>query len=246
MKEKIKKERIDRLLITLGLVSEPHLAEALLMAGRIKVDGEVVTKAGQLVKINSEIILKEGQKYVSRGGLKLEGALKDLDINVDGFSTLDAGSSTGGFTDCLLKSGALSVFAVDVGRGLIDLRLREDSRVTLLENKNIRYLTTADINEKFELITVDLSFISLKKVLATLKNFLKINGRMLTLVKPQFEVERAQVGKGGIVRDKALHRLVLEELKVFAKGLGFDILGEAKSQLTGTKGNVEFWLYLGT
>lgn len=244
-KEKKQKVRIDRLLTDRGLVESRHKAQALIMAGKVLVEGVVVDKAGTAVPSESAITIKEGLPYVSRGGLKLEGALDSFNIKVDGLKVLDCGSSTGGFTDCLLKKGAKGVVAVDVGRGLIDQRLRRDERVQLIEGRNVRYLEPREVGEVLDMAVVDLSFISLTKVLAVVKGFLKDGGTILALVKPQFEVGKGEVGKGGVVKDPEKHRRVIESIKTFSKGLGLRTLGECESPIKGAKGNKEFWLYLG-
>ena len=243
--QKAKKERIDNLLVQRALAPSREKARALIMAAQVLVDGRVVSKAGPAVHPESEIIVKQGLRYVSRGGLKLEGALDTLNIDVTGLTILDVGASTGGFTDCALQSGAKKVFALDVGRGLIDSKLRNDERVTLIERKNVRYLKETELSEKVDLALVDVSFISLKKVLPAIKGVVKEGGSILALVKPQFEVGKGQVGKGGIVKDAALHREVVEDIKGFSESEGLKVLGECDSPVKGAKGNQEFWLWLG-
>ena len=242
--QKAKKERIDNLLVKRALAPSREKARALIMAAQVLVDGTVVDKAGTAVNSESEIIVKQGLRYVSRGGLKLEGALKELDIDVAGLTILDAGASTGGFTDCALQNGAEKVFALDVGRGLIDSKLRADKRVTLIEGRNVRYLKETELPEKVELALIDVSFISLKKVLAAIRGVVKEGGSILALVKPQFEVGKGQLGKGGIVKDPAKQRGVVEELKGFSEASGLTVLGECESPIKGAKGNREFWLWL--
>ena len=243
--QKAKKERIDNLLVLRALAPSREKARALIMAAQVLVDGQVVSKAGTAVNPESEIIVKQSLRYVSRGGLKLEGALETLNIDVTGLTILDVGASTGGFTDCALQSGAKKVFALDVGRGLIDSKLRNDERVTLIERKNVRYLKETELPEKVDLALIDVAFISLKKVLPAIKGVVKEGGSILALVKPQFEVGKGQVGKGGIVKDAALHREVVEDIKGFSEAEGLKVLGECDSPVKGAKGNQEFWLWLG-
>ena len=243
---KAKKTRIDSLLTTRGLVESRARAQALIMAGRVLVEGAVVDKAGRLVNSESRITLKEGLKYVSRGGIKLAGFLDEFAVEVGGLVVLDVGASTGGFTDCLLKRGAARVIAVDVGKGILDYTLRNDPRVRVLEGRNIRYMEPSDLGEVVDLAVIDVSFISLEKVLAKVKALVKTDGRILALVKPQFEVGKGEVGKGGIVRDPAKHRAVVERIKGFAATLGLSPVAEGESPITGAKGNKEFWVYLGT
>ncbi len=238
------KKRIDILLTERGLATSRSKAQALLMAGVVLVDGETVDKPGKMVDEGAEVLVKEKLPYVSRGGLKLEGALTEFDIDVTGLVALDVGSSTGGFTDCLLKRGAQRVHAVDVGKGLIDWKLRSDSRVHLMEGRNIRKLGEDELGEKVDIAVIDVSFISLKKVLPVVARFLGPCGIILALVKPQFEAGKGEVGKGGIVRDAEKQRRVVEELKGFAMGMGLEVMGECPSPIKGAKGNREFWLYL--
>jgi 23S rRNA (cytidine1920-2'-O)/16S rRNA (cytidine1409-2'-O)-methyltransferase len=242
---KVKKTRIDSLLTTRGLVESRARAQALIMAGRVLVEGAVVDKAGRLVNSESRITLKEGLKYVSRGGIKLAGFLDEFGIDCEGLVVLDVGASTGGFTDCLLKRGAASVIAVDVGKGILDYTLRNDPRVRVLEGRNIRYMEPSDLGGVVvDLAVIDVSFISLEKVLGKVKELLKTDGRIMALVKPQFEVGKGEVGKGGIVRDPAKHRAVVERIKGFAATLGLHPVAEGESPITGAKGNKEFWVYL--
>lgn len=182
--------------------------------------------------------------YVSRGGYKLEGALKSFGIVVRGKIALDIGSSTGGFTDCLLKNGAISVYAVDVGWGLLAWGLRKDSRVHVIERKNARYLKFEDIGEKVDIITIDVSFISLKKIIPVLPPLLKENGEVIPLIKPQFEVKRNEVGPKGVVREPYLHNRVIDEISQNARENGFEVRGVEESPLKGPQGNKEFFIYL--
>ncbi len=239
-----KKLRLDVLLVKKGLADSREKAQALIMAGSVTAGGSSAVKPGSLVDPEAAIGIKEGLKYVGRGGIKLDGALDGLGIDIDGLTAMDVGSSTGGFVDCLLKRGAKKVFAVDVGKGLLDARLRADPRVVVLEQRNIRYLDDAELGEKIDIATIDVSFISLTKVLPRVKGFLKQGGKILALIKPQFEVGKGRVGKGGIVRVAALHDEVVLGIKAFAEGNGLNALSTIPSPITGAKGNKEFWIYL--
>ena len=242
--EKKRKVRIDSLLTEKGYAESCRKAQALIMAGKVLAGGNLVDKPGKEVDPESVITVRGSLPYVGRGGLKLAGPLDELRIRVEGLVAMDVGSSTGGFTDCLLKRGAQKVYAVDVGKGLLDISLRNDPRVCVLEGRNIRYLHTAEVGEKVDLVTIDVSFISLEKVLPKIREFLKEDGMALALVKPQFEVEKGLVGKGGIVRDPAKHREVLDRMTRFAASIGFKPVAELVSPITGAKGNKEFWLFL--
>lgn len=240
-----KKERLDVLLVERGLVQSMEKAQALIMEGRVSVDGSVETKAGRSVAIESTVTIKEGPKFVGRGGLKLSGVLDDTGLSVEGLTVLDIGSSTGGFTDCLLKRGAAKVYAIDVGRGLLDYSLRNDRRVVLLEGRNFRHMTPEEVGEKADLAVIDVSFISLDKILPNLaKGFLREGATVLALIKPQFEVGKGEVGKGGIVKDPGKHRRVIEKIVELSKELGFRPLEVRESKLPGAKGNKEFWCVL--
>ncbi len=216
-------------------------AKALIMTGNVFVNGEIIDKPGKLVDINSKINLKESLKYVSRGGLKLETALRYFSLNVNNFICLDVGSSTGGFVDCLLQNGAKKVYAVDVGKNQLHEKLRKDKRVISYEKLDARKLTENHIPEKVDLITIDVSFISLTKIIPYVIKFLKEDGYLLVLVKPQFELERKFV-KRGVVRDKNLKMLAVEKIKNFLKNLSFEIIGTCKSYPSGPKGNEEFFI----
>lgn len=238
--KKTPKERIDKILVQREMVESREKGQALLMAGLVIVNGEVVTKAGTSVKVDSEIELKETLKYVSRGGLKLEGALEHFNIDVEGMTAMDIGSSTGGFTDCLLQRGATKVFCIDVGKGLLHYRLQDDDRIKLLEEKNIRYLEFDEIGEKVDFVVIDVSFISLKKVLPKAVEFMKDKATLVALIKPQFEVGKGEVGKGGIVREAGKHESVQKDIKAFVEDMGFTVEGIIESSIKGTKGNKEF------
>jgi 23S rRNA (cytidine1920-2'-O)/16S rRNA (cytidine1409-2'-O)-methyltransferase len=240
-----RRERLDTLLVARGLASSRERARALVLAGRVRVGGAAAAKAGALVPADASIAVEgPDHPFVGRGGVKLDGALDRLGIDPGGLTVLDVGASTGGFTDCLLKRGALRVYALDVGRGQLDWRLRQDPRVVVLEGRNARHLTRGDLPEKVALAVVDVSFISLRLVLPALRPLLAPGGRLLALVKPQFEVGRRDVGRGGIVRDPALHRRAVLEVAVAAAGLGYGLLSGCPSPLPGAEGNREFFLAL--
>ena len=239
-----KKERIDKLLVQKGLAPTREKAQALIMAGQVFVDGRRVEKAGEKVSPDARIEVKGGMKYVSRGGYKLEKALKTFGIEPKGWVCLDVGASTGGFTDCLLQYGAKKVYAVDVGTGQLDQKLRQDPRVVSYEKTDARKLTEEHIPEKVDLITVDVSFISLERVLPSIIPFLKEGGLIITLVKPQFELSPKDVKKG-VVRDPSKRREAIEKVSKFAvENLKLSLLGITKSSPKGPKGNEEFLLLL--
>ncbi|MBI1911947.1 MAG: TlyA family RNA methyltransferase [Deltaproteobacteria bacterium] len=238
------KVRIDTLLFEKGLVGSRQKAQALIMAGKVLVNGEMVDKAGKEVNPESLITLKEEVPFVSRGGIKLTGALDKFNVVADGLVIMDVGSSTGGFTDCLLKRGAKKIFAIDVGKGILDISLRNDPRVCVLEEKNIRYMDFNEVGERVDMAVIDVSFISLEKVLPKVKEFLKEGGLVLALIKPQFEVGKGQVGKGGIVKDPEKHKAVIDRITEFAEGEGYKAIGHTESPITGAKGNKEFWILL--
>ena len=237
--------RLDLAVQAQGLAASRERARALILAGHVLVDGRVMDKAGSLVASGARItlILPE-HPYVGRGGVKLQGALEKFAIPVTGRVCLDVGASTGGFTDCLLQRGAARVYAVDVGRGQLDVRLRADPRVTVMERTHALTLLPTDFPDRPSLATVDLSFISLAAILPVLPSLLTDSGDILALIKPQFEVGRGHVGKGGVVRDPEAHRLVITKVGRRAVELGLRILGAAPSCLLGPKGNREFFIYL--
>ena len=240
------KKRIDLLLVEQGCFPSREQAQRAVMAGQIFYDGRLIDKPGAAVAPDGEIQVRGNPcPYVSRGGLKLESALSDLGIEVAGKVALDAGASTGGFTQCLLQRGACRVYAVDVGYGQLAWDLRCDQRVKVIERTNLRYLTPEALGEQVEFVTLDLSFISLAKVLGAVKTLLRPGGEVLALVKPQFEAGREQVGKGGIVKDPAVQRAVLEQVSAAACQLGFQIRGVTYSAIQGADGNIEFFLWLG-
>ncbi|MCD6319809.1 MAG: TlyA family RNA methyltransferase [Candidatus Desulfofervidaceae bacterium] len=238
------KVRLDKLLLDRGLVRSRERAKALILSGQVWVAGQRVDKAGAQVDINAPIELKTpDHPYVSRGGLKLEAALQTFQIVLTNKVAMDIGASTGGFTDCLLQHGAKKVYAIDVGYGLLDWQLRQDKRVIPIERQNIRYLPREAIPEPIDIITIDVSFISLRKVIPKGKEFLKSRGELIALIKPQFEVGKGEVGKGGIVRDENKRQQVVKEISDFCERLGFEVKGVIPSPILGTKGNQEYLLY---
>jgi len=236
------KERIDRLLVERGLVETREKARALVMAGLVFCSGKRVEKPGMMIERTKEIVLKERMPYVSRGGLKLEEALDSFQIRVKGMVAADLGASTGGFTDCLLQRGARKVYAVDVDTTQLDWKLRRDVRVVMIE-KNARYLKREDFGDRLDLVTVDLSFISILKVLPALKSFVS-SADILVLLKPQFEAGKGKVGKKGIISDPQLHEQILKSVVEEVMELGFGIWGLMKPSLRGQRGNQEFFLHL--
>ncbi|MDI7260812.1 MAG: TlyA family RNA methyltransferase [Thermodesulfobacteriota bacterium] len=239
------KERLDRLLMEKGLIQSRERARAFIMEGRVLVDGAMIDKPGIRVAMEAQIEIRgEDHPYVSRGGQKLEGALKAFGIDPKGMVVMDVGASTGGFTDCVLQRGAKRVYAVDVGYGQLAWRLQKDPRVVNLERRNIRYLKREEMDEKMDLILIDTSFISIEKFLSHLLGFLKREGSLISLIKPQFEVGKGEVGKGGVVKDDRLHQKVIERISEFCRGLGLKVLGVIESPLLGPKGNKEFFIYL--
>lgn len=241
MKQSVKKQRLDLLLAERDLAPSRSRAQALIMGGGVYVDGQKVDKAGTLVKNDAEITIKDSSiKYVSRGGLKLEGALEHFNIDVNGMVALDVGASTGGFTDCLLQEGATKVYALDVGYGQLDWKLRNDDRVVVMEKVNARHLESNDIPELVDIVVMDVSFISLTKVIPSTIEFLKPKGLLVALIKPQFEVGKGEVGKGGIVRDENKHTQVVNKITKHLEELNFDIKGVIASPILGAEGNKEF------
>lgn len=239
------KERLDRMLMQKGLVSSRERAKALIMEGHVLVNNIPVTKAGALIRDEDMISLKGTESpYVSRGGIKLEAALKHFGIDVNGSTAMDVGASTGGFTDCMLKMGAKRVYSIDVGYGQFDWQLRHDPRVILLERTNIRYLERQGIPEGIDIAAVDVSFISLTKVIPKITEFLKPEGVIIALLKPQFEVGKGEVGKGGIVREEEKRLLALESVSHELERAGIEAQGVMQSPIKGQKGNIEYLLYL--
>ncbi len=238
--KKTAKQRLDSLLVSQALVPSRERASRLILAGRVKVDGVLVDKPGKLVsaKVPLEVMNPECQ-YASRGGEKLAPALESFGLSCSGLIVMDVGASTGGFTDCVLQRGAQRVYAIDVGYGQLDWRLRSDSRVIVMDRFNIRHLRPHDIPELVDLIVVDVSFISLKMVWPVILQVLKPEGYLVSLIKPQFEVGKGQVGKGGIVRDETLRQAVKDQFVEYANFLSLDIIGLIDSPVLGKKGNKE-------
>jgi 23S rRNA (cytidine1920-2'-O)/16S rRNA (cytidine1409-2'-O)-methyltransferase len=236
------KIRTDQLLVERGLAESREKAQALIIAGEVLVNGQKALKPGHNVAVDSRVEVLERMPYVSRGGYKLAGALDHWALDVTEWVCLDVGASTGGFTDCLLQRGAAKVWAIDVGHGQIDWKLLSDARVVVQEGVNARYLTAADFPQKFDLAVCDASFISLTLLIPAIVPLLVANGKMILLVKPQFEAERGQVGKGGIVREPALHQAACDRVRAAVKAQGFraDII---ESPILGAEGNREFLLY---
>ena len=235
------KKRLDVLLTERGFAESRTKAQAIIMAGQVYVEGQKADKPGISYEDTVSIEVRgDVCPYVSRGGLKLEKALRDFGVKPDGFVCSDSGASTGGFTDCLLQQGAKKVFAIDVGYGQLDWKIREDPRVVVMERTNIRYVTPEQLGEPLDLSVVDVSFISLKIVLPAIQALLKPNGQVLCLIKPQFEAGREKVGKKGVVRDPAIHKEVLEDFVALVNHLGFTILGLTFSPVKGPEGNIEF------
>lgn len=240
----MKRERIDTLLVDRGLAQSRTRAQALVMTGVVLVDEQLVHKPSEKFATDANIRLKGSgdspHDYASRGGLKLEAALREFQIDVNGLTCLDVGSSTGGFTDCLLRYGARKVVAIDVGHNQMIWRLRRDPRVELREGVNARYLKPEDFDQKFDLATIDVAFISATKILPAVAPLLAERGRIITLIKPQFEVGKGEVGKGGIVKDPAKHQRVIDEVNSAAEELGLRGSGVIQSPIHGADGNVEF------
>ena len=235
------KTRLDQLLVQRGLAESREQAQRLIRAGMVSVGEQLASKPGHQYKDDAGIRLKEKEKYVSRGGLKIEGAWKEFGFDLEDAVCLDIGSSTGGFTDFMLQHGASKVYAVDCGTNQLHYKLRQDPRVVVMENTNARYLTEADIPEKAGFCSIDTSFISLTKILPPLKILMNPGGHIVSLIKPQFEAGRDQVGKGGVVRDPAIHQEVIEKVRAFGtRELGFQWLELCTSPIKGPKGNIEF------
>ena len=239
------KERLDVLLVKRGLAPSREKAKAIIMSGIVFVDNEREDKAGTTFdeKVNIEVRGKT-LKYVSRGGLKLEKAMDVFGVKIEGKTCMDVGASTGGFTDCMLQNGAVKVYSVDVGHGQLAWKLVQDDRVICMDRTNIRYVTPDQIDDVLDFASIDVSFISLTKVLLTVKNLLKKNGQIVCLIKPQFEAGRENVGKKGVVRDKKVHVQVIEKVIEYAMSIGFKILNLDYSPVKGPEGNIEYLLYL--
>jgi len=242
---KSKKERLDILLVEKGIFPTREKAKGAIMAGEVLVEGERVNKSGQKIKAESNIsVIKKETAYVSRGGEKLEKAIKVFNINVKGKRVIDVGASTGGFTDCLLKFGVKKVYCIDVGYGQLAWKLQKDNRVVVVDRTNIRYLTSDKFDDLFELATIDVSFISLDKVLPAVYDLLKEKGEVITLIKPQFEAGREFIQKGGLVKKAEVHQMVIERVGEKAQKIGFGIQDLTFSPLKKASGNIEYLIYL--
>lgn len=245
MKEKKKKERLDVLLVKRGLAESREKAKAIIMTGNVFVEEQREDKAGSTFAEDVQIRIKgTPMKYVSRGGYKLEKAMELWHVPLQDKLCMDVGSSTGGFTDCMLQNGAVKVYAIDVGTNQLAWKLRQDERVVSMEKTNIRYVTPEDIADPIDFSSIDVAFISLTKVLIPVWNLLKNGGRVVCLVKPQFEAGREKVGKKGVVRDKKVHEEVVCHIMTYALSMGFEILGLSYSPIKGPEGNIEYLLYI--
>lgn len=239
------KERLDVLLVKRNLASSREKAKAIIMSGNVFVDGQREDKAGTSFSEEVQIEVRgHALPYVSRGGLKLEKAMKNFDVSMEGKVCTDVGSSTGGFTDCMLQNGAVKVFAIDVGHGQLDWKLRQDERVVCMEKTNIRYVQPEDLGEPIDFSSIDVSFISLTKVLLPIRNYLKENGEIVALIKPQFEAGREKVGKKGVVREKSTHIEVIEKVTDYAVSIGFEVAALEFSPIKGPEGNIEYLVHL--
>lgn len=238
------KSRLDVLLYSRGMVNSREKARAVILAGQVKVNGQVMDKAGTQVDDEAEVIIISPLKYVSRGGLKLEGAIRAFQLDFKDRSVLDIGASTGGYTDCALQAGAAHVYALDVGYGQLDWTLRNDPRVTVMERTNIRYFMPDQLEKPVDIITMDVSFISICKIFPVLGPLLEDNGEVISLVKPQFEAGKEKVGKHGVVKDAGVHREVLLNSIHCASSYGFECINAAYSPITGPQGNIEFFIHL--
>lgn len=239
------KERLDILLVKHGLAASREKAKAIIMSGNVFINGQREDKAGTTFAPDVQIEIKgHTLPYVSRGGLKLEKALKVFDVTVEGKVCSDVGASTGGFTDCMLQNGAVKVFSIDVGRGQLDWKLRQDERVVCMEKTNIRYVTPEDLGEPVQFSSIDVSFISLTKVLQPIYDYLTEDGEIVALIKPQFEAGREKVGKKGVVREKSTHHEVIENVAAYALSIGFAIKDITFSPIKGPEGNIEYLIHL--
>lgn len=241
------KERLDVLLVNGGFAPSREKAKVIIMSGKVFVNGQREDKAGSTFDPEKITIEVKGAtlKYVSRGGLKLEKALQNFPLSVDGKICMDIGASTGGFTDCMLQNGAKKVYSVDVGHGQLDWKLRNDERVVCMEKTNFRYMQPQDIDDVLDFASVDVSFISLTKILLPARRLLSDKGEMVCLIKPQFEAGRDKVGKKGVVRDKKVHEEVIRKILVFAQIAGFSVLDLSFSPIKGPEGNIEYLIYIG-
>lgn len=240
----MKKKRLDQLLVEHHFADTPEQAQRLIRAGMVRINDQPVHKPGHQYAEDSALFVKEKEKYVSRGGLKIEGAHQQFDFDLKGAVCLDVGSSTGGFTDFMLQNGARKVYAVDCGTNQIHYKLRQDPRVVVLENTNARYITQKEIPEPIDFCSIDTSFISLTLILPPLKSLMKSGGHIISLIKPQFEAKKEDVGKGGVVRDAAIHQEVIDKVKRFGtEELEFQWIELCTSPITGPAGNIEFLAY---
>lgn len=239
------KERLDVLMVSRGLAESREKAKAVIMSGIVYVDGQKEDKAGSTFEETASIEVRGNTlAYVSRGGLKLEKAMNSFGVELQGKICMDVGASTGGFTDCMLQNGAVKVYSVDVGHGQLAWKLRNDERVVCMEKTNIRYVTPEDIGDRPDFVSIDVSFISLTKVLGPVKALMKENGQVVCLIKPQFEAGREKVGKKGVVREKSTHLEVIRMVMDFARSIDFEILNLDFSPIKGPEGNIEYLLYL--
>ena len=237
--------RLDKLLLERGLAETLDTARALIMAGQVVVGNHMIDKAGRMVTAEDDVRLKSGQhQYVSRGGIKLQKALNEFCVDVAGLVAVDVGASTGGFTDCLLQAGAAKVFAIDVGYGQLAWKLRQDPRVVIMERTNIRHVTREQFDEEPELAVIDASFISLGKVLPVVAGLLPRGGRIIALIKPQFEVGRHEAVAGGVIHDSAIHDKVIDDIRRTSFDMGLSVVGLCESPITGADGNREFLILL--
>ena len=239
---KAKRERIDQTLVERGFFASRELAQRAIMAGEVRVGDRVFAKAAELIEIDAPISIVQPPQFASRGALKLGGALDFFGVEVKGKTALDIGSSTGGFTDCLLQRGAAKLFAVDVGHGQLAWKLRNDPRVTVMEKVNARFLSREDISEVADLCVIDVSFISLTLILPRAFELIAPEGMILALIKPQFELQRKDVGRGGIVREPALHEKAQQKIVKFVEEANYHVVGLVPSTITGTDGNQEFFI----
>lgn len=243
----VQKERLDILLFNKGLADSREKAKSIIMTGKVFVNGQREDKPGTKFDIKSEIIVKKNPNpYVSRGGLKLDKAVKEFDLVLEDKICADVGASTGGFTDCMLQNGAKKVYSIDVGYGQFAWKLRQDKRVVCMEKTNVRYVTEDMLDDKVDFVSIDVSFISLTKVLEPVKKLMSNNGEMVCLIKPQFEAGREKVGKKGVVRDKAVHEEVILKIMKYVLSIGFGIKALSFSPIKGPEGNIEYLLYLTT
>ena len=239
------KKRLDIMMVEQGLAPSREKAKAYIMAGEVYVNGQKEDKAGSMFAETAKLEVRgKTLPYVSRGGLKLEKAMKNFGVTLKDKVCMDVGASTGGFTDCMLQNGAVKVYSIDVGYGQLDWKLRNDPRVVCMEKTNIRYVTPEDLGERIDFSSIDVSFISLTKVLEPIRNYLQENGQIVALIKPQFEAGREKVGKKGVVREASTHEEVIEKVIDYAKSIGFNVLNLEFSPIKGPEGNIEYLVHL--